>query len=254
MTTPGRLARLAGNRRSSDRISRRGSRAPGWSVVALLLLAAIPVIAGTGRLVQLFGGPEVLEADIRFDHSPMPLVVHVIASIGYAVLGAFQFSAAIRRRHPAWHRAAGRVLVPLGLAAALSALWLTLLLERKEGTGWLLWSFRLLFATAMAAFLVLGFLAIRRRDVRRHRAAMMRAYALGLGAGTQAFTVGFGEAIFGTGVYRTDLMMGAGWAINLGIAEVLIRRQRRRRAPQQRGSPPIERIRRWHRPGIAAQR
>ena len=37
---------------------------------------------------------------------------------------------------------------------------------------------------------------------------MIRAYALALGAGTQAFTVGFGEAVFGAGVVRTDLTMG----------------------------------------------
>ena len=53
---------------------------------------------------------------------------------------------------------------------------------------------------------------------------MTRAYALALGAGTQAFTVGFGEALFGSGVTRTDLMMGAAWAINLAVAEWFIRR------------------------------
>ena len=53
---------------------------------------------------------------------------------------------------------------------------------------------------------------------------MTRAYALALGAGTQAFTVGFGEALFGTGVVRTDLMMAGTWALNLAIAEGIIRR------------------------------
>ena len=40
----------------------------------------------------------------------------------------------------------------------------------------------------------------------------------------QAGTVGFGEALFGAGVVRTDLMMGAGWAVNLAAAEWFIRR------------------------------
>ena len=44
----------------------------------------------------------------------------------------------------------------------------------------------------MAAAIVLGFTAIRRRDIAAHRAWMIRAYALGLGAGTQAFTEGIG--------------------------------------------------------------
>lgn len=61
----------------------------------------------------------------------------------------------------------------------------------------------------MAACLVLGFTAIRRRDIAAHRAWMIRAYAIGLGAGTQAFTEGFGEAVFGTGVLQADLAKGA---------------------------------------------
>ena len=101
---------------------------------------------------------------------------------------------------------------------------MTLAFPRKEGTSDLLYTFRLLFGSGMAASIILGLTSIRRRDITRHRAWMTRAYALALGAGTQAFTVGFGEALFGSGVVRTDLMMGAGWAINLAVAEWFIRR------------------------------
>jgi hypothetical protein len=124
------------------------------------------------------------------------------------------------------------VLVVLGLAAALSAIWMTLFFPFKEGTGVLLFGFRLLAGTGMAYALVAGITFARRRQIRRHRAWMARAYALGLGAGTQAFTVGFGEAFFGAGVVRTDLMMGFAWALNLAVAEWFIRRPVvRRRAP-----------------------
>ena len=49
----------------------------------------------------------------------------------------------------------------------------------------------------MTASIILGFKAIRRRDVAQHRAWMTRAYvlALALGAGTQAFTIVIGEAV-----------------------------------------------------------
>lgn len=53
---------------------------------------------------------------------------------------------------------------------------------------------------------------------------MIRAYALALGAGTQVFTQGFGKALFGAGDLVFALMLGAGWAINLAVAEYLIRR------------------------------
>lgn len=195
-----------------------------WVPISLVALAAIPVLAGTARLVEVLGGPEAIPTDARFAASPAPVVVHVAAAIAYALLGAFQFSPGIRRRHPGWHRKAGRVLVVLGLTVAFSALWMTLVFPRKEGTGDLLHTFRLLFGSGMAASIILGVAAIRRRDITRHRAWMTRAYALALGAGTQAFTVGFGEALLGAGIIRTDLMMGAGWAINLAVAEWLIRR------------------------------
>ncbi len=199
-------------------------RTDRWVPVGLLALAAVPVLAGTARLVEVSGGPTLIPSDPRFAASPVPVVVHVALAIAYSVIGAFQFSAGIRRRHPGWHRRAGRVLVALGLAVALSALWMTLAFPQKEGTGDLLYAFRLLFGSGMAASIVLGLAAVRGRDIPRHRAWMTRAYALAMGAGTQAFTVGFGQALLGSGVARHDLLMGAGWAINLAVAELLLRR------------------------------
>lgn len=200
------------------------TRATGWVQVALIALVLIPATAGTLRVVELAGGPQVAPADPRFTASPVPVVVHIVCAVGYAILGAFQFSAALRRRRPAWHRVAGRVVVVLGLAVALSALWLTVFYARHPGTGDLAYLFRLAFGSGMAASIVLGFAAIRRGDVTRHRAWMTRAYALALGAGTQVFTQGIGKAVFGTSELTTDLMLGAGWVINLAVAEYVIRR------------------------------
>ena len=111
------------------------SRSGRWVPAALLALALVPVVMGSVRVVQLVGGPEGIEPDARFDAAPAAVVVHVVASVLFAVLGALQFSVRTRRRHPAWHRRAGRVLVPLGLVVAGSALWLTLLYDRKDDTG-----------------------------------------------------------------------------------------------------------------------
>ncbi len=202
----------------------RPTRSTGGVPFALIALVVIPAIAGSLRLVELAGGPPVIPADPRLTASPVPVVVHLVCGVGFAVLGAFQFSASLRRRRPGWHRVAGRVLVVLGLGVAVSALWLTLFYPRQPGTGALAYVFRLAFGSGLAACFVLGFSAIRRGDVARHRAWMTRAYALALGAGTQVFTQGIGHAVFGTGVTTTDLMLGAGWVINLAIAEYVIRR------------------------------
>jgi uncharacterized membrane protein len=197
---------------------------------ALVALAAVPAIAGSLRLLELGGGPQVIPADARFTTSPVAVVVHIVSAVTYAVLGAFQFSATLRRRRPRWHRRAGRVLVAVGLAVALSALWLTLFYPSHPGNGELAYVFRLAFGSGMAASIVLGFAAIRRGDVRRHRAWMIRAYALALGAGTQAFTQGIGGAVLGSSELVRDLMLGAGWVINLAVAELVIRRLLQRRS------------------------
>lgn len=211
------------------------TRQRSWGApAALIALSTIPLIAGSLRLIQLAGGPELVPADPRFAPAPLPVVIHIAGAALYALVGAFQFVPSFRRRHRSWHRAAGRVLVAAGLAVALSALWMTLIYPRKEGTGVLLYVMRLGFGSLMVASLLLGFAAIRRRDIAAHRAWMIRAYALGLAAGTQAFTEGFGSALFGTGVVRDDLYKGAGWVINLAVAEWVIRRPARARRARGR--------------------
>lgn len=213
---------------------RTGSAGSSWRVpAALLVLSAIPVAAGSLRLLEIAGGPQVLPANPRIDAVPAPVVVHIVAAAVFAILGVFQFSARLRRRRPNWHRRSGRMLVGAGLAVAASGLWMTLFYTGALG-GQLLWAVRLLVGSAMAAFIVLGFTAIRRRDIAAHRAWMIRAYALAVGAGTQTVTQGVGEAIFGTGELSTALSMSAGWGINVAVAEWVIRRPRARRVDPAR--------------------
>lgn len=137
-------------------------------------------------------------------------------------------AARLHRRHPGWHRKAGRMLVGAGLVVAASGLWLTLLHPGAPG-GVLLWAVRLVVGSAMGTSLVAGFSAIRRRDIAAHRAWMIRAYALGLGAGTQVFTEGVGEAALGTRDMSKAVSLSAGWIINAVFAEWAIRRPDRRR-------------------------
>ena len=50
-----------------------------WPVpVALIALSAIPVTAGTLRLIQLAGGPAVIPADHRFAGFPLPQVGELV--------------------------------------------------------------------------------------------------------------------------------------------------------------------------------
>lgn len=209
---------------------RPGARGTWKLAFGLLLLGAIPLTAGTLRLIQLAGGPDLVLADPRFDAFPVALVLHIVGSATFALLGVLQLLPRFRRTHRGWHRRSGRMLIVAGLVVTGSALWLTVVYQPQPGTGQLLYVFRLAFAAAMAYGIVRGFIAIRCRDVAGHRAWMIRAYAIGLGAGTQVFTEGIGAVIVGTGVVAGDLAKGAGWLINLLVAEWIIRREHHGRA------------------------
>ncbi|MEJ3744579.1 DUF2306 domain-containing protein [Actinomycetes bacterium KLBMP 9797] len=202
-----------------------------WLVrTGLLALSLIPVVAGAFRVTELSTGAEITPDNARFFASPVPIVTHIVAATVYSVLGAFQFAPGIRRRRPGWHRAAGRLLVPCGLLLALSGLWLAAFYPRPDDVGALVTGLRLVVGAAMTVAIVLAFAAIRRRDIARHRAWMTRAYALALGAGTQAFT----QAPWMLAVGPLDklskaLLMLAGWLINVVVAEWFIHRKQEAR-------------------------
>jgi uncharacterized membrane protein len=206
-------------------------RQRGWRVpVALVALSAIPLLAGTARLLELAGGPQVIPSDSRFSASPLPVVVHIVGAAVYALLGAIQFSRTVRQRHPRWHRTAGRVALAAGAAVAGSALWLTVFFPPQPDSGPLLLVLRLVFAPAMGTGLVLGVRAIRQGNVTAHRAWMTRTYAIALAAGTQAFTEGIGGAVLGHSPLALDASRGAAWVLNLAVAEWALRRSPRHRS------------------------
>jgi hypothetical protein len=157
----------------------------------------------------------------------VPVVLHIFAASVFSALGAFQFSAEVRNKKPRWHRRAGAILIVCGLVAASSGLWMTLFYPWPEGDGPLLYGMRLVVGSAMFASIVFAVAAIRRRDFADHGAWMTRAYALGIGAGTQFVVHVLWLPFFGKpGELARALLMGGAWAVNAIIAEWIIRRRR----------------------------
>ena len=197
----------------------------GWLAAAgLVLLSLIPVLGGAFRLNDLTGGT-ITADNARFFASPIPVIAHIAGATVYCLLGAFQFVPALRGRR-GWHRIAGLVLIPAGLVAALSGLWMAAFYTFPDGNSPLLLVIRLAFGAAMVASIVLGILAIKRRDFVAHGAWMTRAYALGIAAGTQAVVFAIWILAVGPVDSLTDaILMGAAWVINAGVAELVIRRR-----------------------------
>ncbi|MEM8533036.1 MAG: DUF2306 domain-containing protein [Chloroflexota bacterium] len=201
-----------------------------WLVPAgLIVLSIVPAIGGGIRMAELTGGAEITPDNARFFASPLPVVLHIISVTLYSLLGAFQFSRGLRRWGPGWHRTIGRLLIPSGLVAALSGLWISHFYPLPTSDGTILYVLRLLFGSAMVLSIALGADALRRRNFAQHGDWMIRGYAIGMGAGTQVLTLLFGTLLLGTpGEFAKALLMGAGWVINLIVAEWIIHRRTNR--------------------------
>ncbi len=202
---------------------RRTTR-PQWLIPAgLIVLSLVPVVAGAFRLTELTLGAEITEANARFFDSPIPVIAHIISATTYLLLGALQFVPRLRTGRPSWHRIAGRILVPAGVIAGLSGMWMAVFYTRPL----LDMVVRLGFGALMVTSILLGLRAVLAKDFRTHRAWMIRGYAIGIGAGTQVFTALAWFLISGNATPGENTMvalMAAGWVINLAVAEVAIRR------------------------------
>lgn len=197
-------------------------------VAGLLLLCVIPVGAGLFRLYVLAFG-EVTPDNARFFASPLPVILHIFAVSLFGILGAFQFVPALRKGVGNWHRRMGPFVWTMGLLTALSGLWMTLFYPWAPDDNWLLYVFRLIAGSWMLFALATGYRLVRRRDFAGHEAFMLRGYAIGMGAGTQAAIFIPFELIFGhPDLMGRALLMGLGWAINFVFAEWLLWRRDRR--------------------------
>jgi hypothetical protein len=198
-----------------------------WTSLAIILLySSVPTFGGLFRVIELGGGPALVPENPRALADPLPIVLHILSSFLFCTVGALQFLPSVRRHYPATHRAAGRMIAKAGCVSALTGLWMTLSFEfPHELQGVLLYWVRIALSLSMAGLIVWAVIAIRAGNVPEHGAAMLRAYAIGQGASTQA-VLGIGWMVaFGTepqGQLRDGILVLA-WASNLLIAECLIR-------------------------------
>jgi len=208
------------------------SRAPAralWLPALLVCLSVVPVFGGVLRLRSLNAGTgnsgAALEA-ARFLAAPLPIVIHIVAATLYCLLGAFQFARYVRWRWPLWHRRAGRWLAACGLLAGITGVWMTVAYPIPAALqGPLLYAVRIAVGSGMVLSIALGWRRILQRDVQGHEAWMIRAYALGQGAGTQVLVLLPWMTLSGhSDGWMRDVLMTLAWGINLAVAESVIRR------------------------------
>ena len=197
-----------------------------WMIAAaLVVLSFVPSIAGIARLTSLGNQAAINPDNARFLTSPVPITLHVVASLVFGLIGAFQFLPSFRQRNIQWHRTAGKWLMGAGLISALTGLWMTVFYTIPQPLqGSLLYIVRLLVGVGMALSIYLAWTTIRAKNVSAHKAWMMRAYALGQGAGTQVVIFLPYIALLGQPDQLTrDILMSLAWVMNLVYAEWLLR-------------------------------
>ena len=197
-----------------------------WGFLALIFVySAVPVMGGLIRLLELAGGPAIAPENLRALANPLPISIHLLSSGLFCCFGALQFLPKLRRRNPKAHRIIGRCVALAGLLSAVSGLWMTHFFTFPEDLqGNLLYWVRIFLGSMMIVLIIWAIIAIKSRNVFQHSGAMLRAYAIGQGASTQAL-LGIGWIIFtGTeaaGPEREFIMISA-WGLNLLAAEILI--------------------------------
>ena len=206
-----------------------------WRVpVLLLIFGAMPAAESVFKIYQIYaermwGQASVLLSAVQIE-MPVPILLHVISALAVCLMGPWQLTPAFRARFPAAHRVTGRIFVAMGVLAAGSAIWMNEVYPNYAGI--VKYYAVHVFGAIMIFALLRGVWAAMHRDIPRHRAWMIRAYAIGLGASTQRLLIIPLFMIFGEmSEIAIGIAMTTGWAINLGVAEWIIARDQPRRAP-----------------------
>jgi uncharacterized membrane protein/chorismate-pyruvate lyase len=188
-----------------------------WGVMALMS-ASISVYAVAVLVIPGFGPPLVNR--LR-DEMPAVVLAHIGASLVALATGPWQFNARLRSRALTFHRWLGRayiVAVLLGGSAGL-------VLARTSQAGIVTHVGFGLLAVVWLFSTIQAYRAIRRGEELRHRAWMIRSFALTFAAVTLRNILPL-ELVLGVPfpvAYR--IVAWAAWLPNLAVAEWLVRRR-----------------------------
>jgi uncharacterized membrane protein len=156
-------------------------------VVAVLVVFGILTVLGTLSELLVESIPHLTAGTVpdtddpytrNYVLHPWPAALHIVPGFIYLLGAPLQLSARFRRKHLTFHRRLGRVLIPAGMVAAIFALVIGIthpfggVIEGSATAAFGLW-----FLTC----LTLAFLAVRRRDIARHRRWMIRGFAVAIG-------------------------------------------------------------------------
>jgi uncharacterized membrane protein len=162
--------------------------------------------------------------DAGFTQHRLLTMIHMAPGLLFMLLGPFQFVRSLRNRRPALHRWMGRIFLVCGLIVGITALVMG---PQMAIGGTTETAATMVFATLLLVSLTQAYLAIRRRQIARHREWMIRAFAIGLAVSTVRPIVGVffaTRAITHLTVHDFfGIAFWIGFTLHLAAAEVWIR-------------------------------
>ena len=164
----------------------------GVGVAARRIAVLVPVMTGGYHPAAAVANPRIAQlraTDDLFAAHPRLTLLHIIPGLLFMVLGPFQFSRAIRRKYPKWHRINGRIFVGCAYVVGVSALAMSVAMPAIGGVNQAVATtlFGILFLIALTK----AFRHILRGEIQQHREWMIRAYAIGLAVATIRPIIGF---------------------------------------------------------------
>ncbi|WP_082971544.1 DUF2306 domain-containing protein [Rheinheimera sp. SA_1] len=210
-----------------------------WPVVStlwlLLAIPGIPAILIVSLLITslLFGPVEstllMSMLNPSYFSTPWAVLVHGSSGAVFFLTMPWQFSPAIRHKHPSWHRVSGRLVLLSGCTMAVSGVWMHLVLSPDELGMRFIGLLSLCSATILA--FSMAFYAVLNRQFDRHRRWMCRAVAVTLAALTPLFIEVVADLTLGQvaaikpllAPFFYDYGRWLGIGLNLLLAECLLR-------------------------------
>lgn len=224
---------------SSSTVVNGGAAKPNFNaaIVGLLLfLAGVPGLPAIFLLASIAMGPPSdgsPHAFVNMLHftTPMPVVVHGSAGMLFFITMPFQFSTRLRINYNRWHRSAGCLAIISGYFLAFSAPWMHQVFSPDSGLP--RYSGLLTMSVGMIISFSLSLHSILSRNVKQHRAWMMRAVAITLGpVSPLLFEIpiyliwgGLDNVYPGLSLLESSYARWFGMAINLAIIECLLFRE-----------------------------
>ncbi len=161
-----------------------------------LYLVTLPVLIGTVDRMRniLLRVPFEDWINVRYFDNPFITALHLVPGFIMLTVAPLQFVSDIRRKYPLFHVVLGYVFCSTGVICSLGLLWMVVVFPALGG----------LLTQVVSSFLVAALLismivairAARGRRFERHRAFMMRSYAIALSVSTARILIEAAEILF----------------------------------------------------------